>query len=245
MSLWSIIRARWKEILLLALAVLILSVFALFNEVAIGTWLLVTLVIGVLCGTGVFAGDKFDKSRFISEDTRPSSGRLWRIKTGFWLLTAAGTAVIIFMRMRIGNLPSNARFSSSPTLIGLFRRLPSGLLLSLWLIIGFSVGQFFAMFWRKNGMAIVVSLFVSVAVAGLWVPSLAVGGLHAWQVFALPASCSRLRDSTCPLGWPRRLVPVAPSSRGLGHGPFKAATRVRIPSGSSIHLVDVAGFRTN
>src|SRR5687767_11951468 len=25
----------------------------------------------------------------------------------------------------------------------------------------------------------------------------------------------------------------APSSRGLGHGPFKAATRVRIPSGSS------------
>src|SRR5688572_8202189 len=25
---------------------------------------------------------------------------------------------------------------------------------------------------------------------------------------------------------------TAPSSRGLGHGPFKAATRVRIPSGS-------------
>src|SRR5262245_36060145 len=27
--------------------------------------------------------------------------------------------------------------------------------------------------------------------------------------------------------------PTAPSSSGLGHGPFKAATRVRIPSGSS------------
>ena len=27
---------------------------------------------------------------------------------------------------------------------------------------------------------------------------------------------------------------MAPSSRGLGHGPFKAATRVRIPSGSSL-----------
>src|SRR6516164_8206316 len=28
---------------------------------------------------------------------------------------------------------------------------------------------------------------------------------------------------------------MAPSSRGLGHGPFKAATRVRIPSGSLCH----------
>ncbi len=36
----------------------------------------------------------------------------------------------------------------------------------------------------------------------------------------------------CPLlpGPPGR----APSSRGLGHGPFKAATRVRIPSGSPL-----------
>src|SRR5581483_10964848 len=35
---------------------------------------------------------------------------------------------------------------------------------------------------------------------------------------------------------PRRIADLAnelaPSSRGLGHGPFKAATRVRIPSGS-------------
>src|SRR5512133_2463793 len=29
---------------------------------------------------------------------------------------------------------------------------------------------------------------------------------------------------------------LAPSSRGLGHGPFKAATRVRIPSGSILHV---------
>src|SRR5690242_2020282 len=29
-----------------------------------------------------------------------------------------------------------------------------------------------------------------------------------------------------------RVSRPAPSSRGLGHGPFKAATRVRIPSGS-------------
>ena len=37
-------------------------------------------------------------------------------------------------------------------------------------------------------------------------------------------------------GSPRRPIAMshhaAPSSRGLGHGPFKAATRVRIPSGS-------------
>src|SRR5262245_51584078 len=30
-----------------------------------------------------------------------------------------------------------------------------------------------------------------------------------------------------------RIRAPAPSSSGLGHGPFKAATRVRIPSGSS------------
>ena len=32
---------------------------------------------------------------------------------------------------------------------------------------------------------------------------------------------------------------MAPSSRGLGHGPFKAATRVRIPSGSIPDLLNI------
>src|SRR5947209_12890778 len=33
---------------------------------------------------------------------------------------------------------------------------------------------------------------------------------------------------------------MAPSSRGLGHGPFKAATRVRIPSGSCSYRAGVS-----
>ncbi len=40
------------------------------------------------------------------------------------------------------------------------------------------------------------------------------------------------RQSFRPIG----CFQAAPSSRGLGHGPFKAATRVRIPSGSSPYL---------
>ena len=46
----------------------------------------------------------------------------------------------------------------------------------------------------------------------------------AWLV-VVPAVFSKM-----PLPLAGRL---APSSRGLGHGPFKAATRVRIPSGSA------------
>lgn len=57
---------------------------------------------------------------------------------------------------------------------------------------------------------------------------------------AFPLTC-RARSAYCS-GSPRRPIRVersmaAPSSRGLGHGPFKAATRVRIPSGSLPVLV--------
>src|SRR5205807_2193597 len=56
----------------------------------------------------------------------------------------------------------------------------------LWLMTGFGIAQFFALLWRKSIVALVVSLPVAAALAGIWIPSLVGGGLHAWQICAVP-----------------------------------------------------------
>ena len=63
-------------------------------------------------------------------------------------------------------------------------------------------------------------------------------GLNAAATAPHSRSRSCARRSSSPVGYTQMRPP--PSSRGLGHGPFKAATRIRIPSGAPPLLVFLA-----
>ena len=60
-----------------------------------------------------------------------------------------------------------------------------------------------------------------------------IGTFDVWKLHPREGVANRhLVICFCVLNNDKADSDLAPSSRGLGHGPFKAATRVRIPSGS-------------
>src|SRR5262249_15057145 len=59
-------------------------------------------------------------------------------------------------------------------------------LVGLWLLHGFAVGQLCGLFWRKSVVALVMALALSAAASAVWLPSVLGGGLHLWQAYAVP-----------------------------------------------------------
>jgi hypothetical protein len=185
---YSILRRRWKEVLALMVMGLVLGLFFRLNEMAIVVWALGTLIIGVFCGTGVFANKPVEK------DASPGASRkspvaVWLINTGFWFVLAiviSGSLFLIFLlrlqRSEVGRQLPWTRVLTTP----IWDLRSIGLHLTMWVMIGFSIGQFFAMACRKMAIATFLSLFISLGAALLWVPSLAAGDIHVWQVFSCP-----------------------------------------------------------
>ncbi|HLJ93710.1 MAG TPA: hypothetical protein VKU02_11025, partial [Gemmataceae bacterium] len=88
-------------------------------------------------------------------------------------------------RHGVGNAQSGWEFLGSSFLL---RYLPKDVFLVLWPVYGFSVGQLLGLVARKNAVALVLSLLVSVPAIGIWIPSLVVGGLKLWQVLPFAAA---------------------------------------------------------
>src|SRR5206468_4059493 len=170
--------------LTLAMVALVLGLAVPIDEMAFEVWPVLTLAAGVTCGTCVFAGEQVGSSyRFLGNQRLPP-GRVWFVKTGFWLAVGLATALVAFMDFGVhlsldgrevqkswGHMESDFR-----PLWDLIGRMRFGI---LWLMTGFGIAQFFALLWRKSIVALVVSLQVAAAVAGIWIPSLVGGGLHA------------------------------------------------------------------
>src|SRR5205823_6450210 len=55
-----------------------------------------------------------------------------------------------------------------------------------WLMHGFAVGHLCGLVFRKPLVALVVSLGLAAVLVSVWVPSILLGGLHAWQFLAVP-----------------------------------------------------------
>lgn len=188
---WLTFRQGWKIAVTLAIAGLVFGLAVPIDEVAFLIWPPFALAAGVLCGTCVFAWEQAGITyRFLGNQRMPA-GRVWLVKTSFWFAAAMATAVIVLLAFLIHiGLAGEAQQKSFHSwerdtqplwdLIGWAR---FGI---LWLVTGFSVGQFFALLWRKSIVAMVVSLPVAAALAGIWIPSLVGGGLHVWQIFAAP-----------------------------------------------------------
>jgi ABC-type transport system involved in multi-copper enzyme maturation permease subunit len=159
-------------------------------------WPVVTLLLGVGCGMGVFAGEQAAEAQRFLGDQRLPVGRIWVVKTVCWLIGAVVLATLTFLTAssRLSAIAAQ-RFHDGVTgsvveqLAG--REILPYIGLSTFLILGlaygFAFGQFFTLLARKNAVAAVLAVLVGAVAISLWVPSLVSGGIELWQVLVVPA----------------------------------------------------------
>ncbi len=164
-------------------AALVLLHFALF-------WPLLTLGLGSLCGVTLFMEEQDGAYRFLGDQRFPLA-RLWLVKLGLRLGLACLACLLLvlpplfFQVLREGNPSAGGQ----PLLFGSYLLTlvssPAAFALA-WLAHGLAVGQLCGLVFRKPLVALVVSLGLAVVLVAVWVPSILLGGLHAWQVLAVP-----------------------------------------------------------
>jgi hypothetical protein len=188
---WLILRQAWPAAIVLSAAgfIALLSFSVPSADLWLLAWPAFTLIVGVVCGLGSFLGEQARGAERFLGDQRLPVGRIWTIKTGAWLLLALTACAIVFMSIDppgtwIEKLHSTPRAQGSRA-IWAGAEPTSGLFVVLWLVYGFSIGQFCARVARKPIIAAFMSLLLC-PVAVIWWPSLVRGGLSAWQVFAAP-----------------------------------------------------------
>lgn len=193
---WLTWRQGWKMVLVLGMAAVAVGLLLHVDYLAL--WPFATLLVGILCGTMAYANEQGEGAFRFLGDQRLPLGQVWVMKTVFWLTMAlAGAGVILglaLVQLEFLDKPHHS-VDSGPEASwldrlwgtqGLIGYAGCGIFLTLWPVYGFAIGQFFAFLWRKSGVAALVALIVSVLVLSLWLPSLVMGGLAAWQVFLAP-----------------------------------------------------------
>jgi hypothetical protein len=161
-------------------------------------WPLATLLLGVACGTAMFAQEQSDLSyQFLAAQHFPLK-TVWKIKALFWSAAAVllplflmvggtlGIAAALAVRRRPGALePAEpAQFGFE---FGTLRQLLGPVLFfGVWLVYGFCAGQLCVLLCRKTVMAVMLAGLVGLVAVGLWLPSLLCLGMGGWQVWVLP-----------------------------------------------------------
>jgi hypothetical protein len=148
-------------------------------------WPIMTLLLGVLCGTAAFAPEQRDLSyQFLAAQHFPLSV-FWRFKI---LLSATvavlGAAIVGFGALAgllIPNRPQMEGFTGP-----LHELMGTMLFLGVWLAYGFAVGQIVVWLCRKNILALLLSLLIATGAIGLWMPSMIAGGMNGWQLWLTP-----------------------------------------------------------
>jgi ABC-type transport system involved in multi-copper enzyme maturation permease subunit len=197
----------WRQVRGFALA---MAGFALFATAVIvffrlAAWPLVTIFIGVLCGVTTFADEQQSGTYRFAGDQRFPLARIWLVKVLVRFgAGAAATAIIVLgigivLAVRLGFIApilTVFRFQSEFETWELDFRfgVTSGfaaqpyVFRSLWLVYGFAVGLPCGLLFRKPLPAGVIACFLAYPLGLVWFPSLLItAGLHAWQVFGVPA----------------------------------------------------------
>ncbi len=162
-------------------------------------WPVGTLLMGLACGLAVFHPDQDGGATFFAAQRMPP-GRIWSWKIAIWslglcvmLVLIWDTAGIVYQVEQSGRL----RDFEEEVLLRVeeargwvnnwfpFRDEPGDetgfLLIILWPVYGFCVGQFAGLIARRSIHALFLGLSLSLLLIGFWLPSLFVGGLPAWQ----------------------------------------------------------------
>ncbi len=194
--LWPIVwlTLRQARVLAMVLAVAALGVGLAVRWYGVVVWPVFTLLVGILCGIGVYGEQSSGAHRFLGDQRLPP-GQLWLVKTGVWLALAVLICVLAFLPAALIAEWQQLDRRSPDSNAGLEQYLGDSalvavstpkLFLTLWLAYGFAVGQFFGLSCTKPPVAVVLSLLVAPVLSALWIPSLVGGGLHLWQVFLPP-----------------------------------------------------------
>jgi len=148
-------------------------------------WPLIGTLFSVVAGLMAFGPDQNGSANRMFGDRRLPVGSIWIWKLALPLAVVAVTVALLALnlvaRYWIADTDSaNARDAIQRD----FLWLRSGLSLAtlvLGPLYGFACGQFFGLIYRKTVVAAVLALVTSLAAALLWLPSMALGGLHVWQ----------------------------------------------------------------
>jgi hypothetical protein len=209
--LWLTYQQGRAGFLVLAVASVILG--TIIPDHALLLWPLATLLLGVACGLGVFAGEQTgDGQRFLGDQRLPL-GRIWITKTICWLVAGGFLAALMFVTALLQFVVLAFRSGEGRESLHLVDRLigPDWLVRDLldhigpWMFLtvglayGFAFGEFFGLLTRKTAVAAVLAVLVGFAVAGAWLPSLLAGGVYVWQVLIVPAI---LLVGLRPVLWP-------------------------------------------
>ncbi len=202
-------QGRW--ILISAAAgALLLGLFV--NRAPLILWPCGTLLLGLVCGLAVFAPDQQEGNLFLGAQRFPP-GRIWALKSLFWATALVGLTVLFWYTATAlacylaVMLPVNLTFDSfdhpseAVSHVGeveywLNRWLDQlyhwpfiqspALLLGLWPVYGYCLGQFFGQVVRRPIIALILSLCIAPVVAAFWMPSLLIGGVALWQASVIP-----------------------------------------------------------
>jgi hypothetical protein len=147
-------------------------------------WLMVSLLLGVLCGVTAFADEQEQGTfRFLGEQ-RLSLVPLWVVKVGLRYLLCCLAMFIALLPLVFTLIP----FSGPPPAWMPTHMAPGDLFLFLliWPAYGFAIAILCGLLFRRTLIAGVVALGISALLAVVWIPSLVNGGVHLWQVFGVP-----------------------------------------------------------
>jgi hypothetical protein len=188
----------WRQAWGFALGMMVFSLAAGLLVLASGTglWPAMTLLAGVLCGVTVFSDEQAQGAYRFLGDQRFPPGHVWLVKTALRGVIAVASAVLVllpsFIRAVTAEPPFYGLAPQPPLLTLLFHDDLLGALagpaafLGLWLLHGFGFGVLSGLLFRKSLVAGVLGFGASAVAASVWLPSLAGGGLHLWQVAGVP-----------------------------------------------------------
>jgi hypothetical protein len=190
-----LVRLTWGESRGFARALLVGSAAAGVVVALTGAllWPIATLAVGLLCGVRVFGGQARDPS---APECRHPAGRVWVVRTCLHLALAGAAFLIILLVCAGRALWAAGVFNDADrprTLLGLLlgdellgSLAPPGVFLVMWVVNGFGLGQLCGLLLPTRLVAVPAGLAASLVAAGVWLPSLAGGGLHLWQAAAVP-----------------------------------------------------------
>jgi hypothetical protein len=194
--LWLAVRQGRAVIVGLAVGAPLLA--AVLPVPGVFLWPVASLLIGLACGAAVFLPEQLGGSSRFLGNLRLPLGRVWVVKVLCWSGVAVAVGLLSFVAVVLHAERGGAHWSGQPTggvpLVEWLRAhrvlgwlTPAGLFLPMWLLYGFATGLLCAQVFRKSVVAFLAALGLGAAYAGVWAPSLLLGGLHAWQVLGVPA----------------------------------------------------------